>query len=279
MTRLPPRRPAQASRPTKQNPAAITTITVVAALVVLAVGWALFIQRTQVRTDPSTLCPTEGPSAVTAILIDATDTYSPIQRTAVMNSLTELVNHAQLYEQFAVFSIDANGAPLKPALVVCRPLKPDEVSELTGNKALAKKRFDDVFRHRVDELINAAIDRPASDRSPIMEAIQAVSVGYLQGAKVAAGNDQLPRRLVVVSDMLENGEGGSHYSGTPDFANFRKSPAYARLRSNLDSVRIGVLYLHREVGANVQGAAHAQFWSDWFQDQGANVEYVRAIEG
>src|SRR5260221_10218770 len=98
------------------------------------------------------------------------------------------------------------------------------------------------------------MSRPGSALSPIMEAVQAVPVGRLEPADAArATAAPLPKRMVIVSDMLENGAGGSHYRGVPSFSAFKASPAYPKLRSHLDGVGVTILYLRRDNGAAVAG--------------------------
>lgn len=243
------------------------------------IGGAVMLQRATVGIDPVTLCPRSGPTALTAILLDVTDPLSPVQRAAVLVRLNKIVANLRLDEEIAVYSIDPSTDPLKSALVVCRPMKPGEVNELTGNKALAQRRFVQIFEPKVNALLAAAMDRPQSEHSPIMEAIQAVAVTYFQAADAASRTGPLPKRLIIVSDMLENAAGGSHYRGVPDFAAYRASAAYARVRSHLGGIKVIILYLRRDTRLPIQGRSHIQFWDDWFADQGATVEDVYAIEG
>jgi hypothetical protein len=185
----------------------------------------------------------------------------------------------QLYEQISVYSIDASDVPLKPGFSLCRPTKPEEVSDLTGNKALAEKRFHDLFQTRLSGLVEMALDRPMSPNSPIMEAIQAVSVSYLQPNQRDTQGRPRPERLIIVSDMLENGSGGSHYQSVPHFEDYKSGTAYTHLRSDLSGVKVTILYLRRDTGASVQGRSHIDFWDAWFEDQGATLDEVKTVEG
>jgi hypothetical protein len=232
------------------------------------------------RLDEKTLCPAAGPSALTVVLVDTTDPLSTIQRAAVMVRLNQIVSRLRLDEEIAVYSINPTGDPLKPDFVICRPIKPREVSELTGNRAIAQKRFDETFEPKVHAVLAASMSAGPSGRSPIMAAIQAIAVSAFQAGDAASANGTaLPKRLVIVSDMLENSEAGSHYKGAPDFQVFKSTPAYARVRSHLDDVTVTILYLRRDDAAGVQGLAHIRFWNQWFADQGASVDDVAAIEG
>ena len=257
--------------------AAVGLAAFVLAFLILAIGARLLVHPG--RPNPATLCPAGGPTAITAILVDTTDPLTPIQRAAVAVRLNRIVSHLRLNEEIAVYSLNPTGDPLKPAFVICRPLAPGEVSELTGNRAIAQQRFDGVFSPRVAAVLAGATAGAPSGRSPIMAAIQAIAVSAFQAADAASKSGPLPKRLIVVSDMLENSETGNQYKDTPDFGSYKSTPAYARVRSHLDGVSVTILYLRRDDAAGVQGLSHIAFWNAWFADQGASVDDVVAIEG
>ncbi|MDQ2861671.1 MAG: hypothetical protein M3T55_13325 [Pseudomonadota bacterium] len=279
---LRPARPASAPR---RPGSGRTPILAAVGLGIFVVAFLAIVVGARLLTHPgrlneATLCPAGGPSAITAILIDTTDPLNPIQRAAVAVRLNRIVSRLRLGEEIAVYSVNSTGDPLKPDFVICRPIKPAEVSELTGNRAIAQRRFDDLFAPRLRSVLTSATAGPPSGRSPIMAAIQAIAVSAFQGADaVSPSGRPLPKRLVIVSDMLENSEAGNHYKGAPDFAAYKSTPAYARVRSHLDGVTATILYLRRDDAAGVQGLSHIRFWNEWFADQGASVDDVVAIEG
>ena len=269
-----PRRPGSGRTPIL---AAVGLGIIVLAFLGIVVGARLLTHPE--RLNAATLCPAGGPSAITAILIDTTDPLNPIQRAAVAVRLNRIVSRLRLGEEIAVYSVSPAGDPLKPDFVICRPIEPGEVSELTGNRAIAQRRFDDIFAPRLRSVLTAATSGPPSGRSPIMAAIQAIAISAFQTADAASKSGSLPKRLIVVSDMLENSEAGNHYKGAPDFGSYKSTPAYARVRSHLDGVTVTILYLRRDDAPGVQGLTHIRFWNAWFADQGGSVDDVVAIEG
>lgn len=269
-----PRRPGSGRTPIV---AAVGLAVFVLAFLILAIGARLLVHPG--RPNPATLCPAGGPSAITALLIDTTDPLNAIQRAAVAVRLNQIVSHLRLNEEIAVYSLSPTGDPLKPAFVICRPLEPSEASELTGNRAIAKQRFDGVFTPRVASVLAAATAGAPAGRSPIMAAIQAIAVSAFQAADATSKSGPLPKRLIIVSDMLENSEAWNQYKGVPNFRSYKSTPAYARVRSHLDGVSVTILYLRRDDAAGVQGLFHIAFWNAWFADQGASVDDVVAIEG
>lgn len=275
---LRPTPPRRSARPRSARVLAAIALAVCAiAFVGLVIGARVMIRPRP--SDPATLCPSSGPSAVTAVLIDTTDPLNPIQRAAVQVRLDQAVFQLRRDEEIAVYVLNPNGDPLTPTFVMCRPAKPAEVSELTGNRALAQARFDQAFAPRIQAALRSSTAAGPATRSPIMAAIQAIAVSAFETADQRAGGAALPKRLVIVSDMMENSEAGNHYRSVPDFAAYRATPAYQRVRSRLQGVQVTLLYLRRDDAASIQGVAHVDFWNRWFADQGATVDDVVAIEG
>ena len=271
--RSPPRRPS----PRSVGPGgwSVAGTVVVVGLIISIAGGGAWLTAHVPKLDPETLCPKSGPSAVTVILIDATDGLSRVQRAAVNVRLGRVLGDLRLHEQIAVFRISSDGDPLQPVLTLCRPTRPEEQNQLTGSAKQAQKTFETKFKQRIEAVLQGSLAQGGSDRSPIMEAIQGAAVASFQPVESSSAR----KRLVVVSDMLENGAGGSHYRGVPDFEAFEKTSEFAKTRSDLSGVEATVLYLRRDDGTSTQGRRHADFWASWFAAQGASLESVVPIEG
>jgi hypothetical protein len=111
--------------------------------------------------------------------------------------------------------------------------------------------------------------------SPIFEAIQATALRTFGKPDY----DGLTKRLVIVSDLLQNVPGElSMYDGVPSFAAFEKISYYSRVRSDLNGVSVLLYYLARPT-VKQQDSNHLAFWRDYFQAQGAEVESVEKIFG
>lgn len=278
--RKPIKRPARQSRHTESKGTLIWIGSGALVLTVLcAVVWAAMATSGGTRFDEATLCDTKGPTAVTVVLIDATDSITAVQKAAIANRLERVVSQLSANERLAIYEIAPGRNLLEPTFSMCRPVSPDEVSELTGNKRVANERFEERFKPAVAEALASLLTRQSAEQSPIMEAVQAASVRSLQANDLRPSNDAAPKRLVVVSDMLQNGPAGSHYGGAPDFSIYRDSPQYDRFVSDLTGVDVVVLYLRRDDGAATQGRDHIDFWSRWFAAQGGTLSNAIPIEG
>lgn len=277
MTRRPSRGRARRNRPAEESSAWPSWLGVgaIGTLVLGGLGWAAISTRDGTRYG-NDLCSLDGPSAVTAVLIDATDSISPVQKLAVTNRLTRISGQLIANERLAIFEISSTGEPLQPVLSICRPATAAETSELTGNRRLAALKYEDTFQPAVANALDSLLGKAPAERSPIMEGIQASSIAALQAPDVP---QSAPRRLVVVSDMMEHAAGGSHYDGVPDFGAYRRTSQFAHTTSDLTDVKVVVLYLRRPNADAVQGGAHRDFWTQWFDAQGVGELNAVPIEG
>jgi len=262
---------------TKSSGALVWLSVGVLVLVVLGglVGAALITGKAD-RYNETTLCNVKGPSAVTAILIDATDGINAVQRRAVLNRLNRINRQLVANERVDVFEVSPTADPLTPIFSMCRPVSADETSELTGNRRLAQKRFNETFNPQLEAALMKLLDQRPAPNSPIIEAVRAAVVASFLATDVP---DTAPRRLVIVSDMLQHSENISHYEGLPEFDAFKSSPAYEQTASDLTGAEVTVLYLKRPAAADVQGRRHADFWVFWFDALGADDVNSIPIEG
>lgn len=257
-----------------KNAAGIFLMGVAGTVIAAALVGFFVVNQRKPHIDPETLCAEAGPGALTVILVDATDPISPLQRASIENQFAKLQSSIARGERIDIYEIRDAEAVLQPRLGLCRPQSAAEVNEMTGNKSIAQRRFDERFRTPFDEVVDAMLERPEGATSPIMEAVQGATVASLSKWTTAQS-----KRLVVISDMLENGAGGVHYRGAPTMEAFKRDAAYDRVRANLKGVSVEIWYLRRDAGAPVQGRAHIEFWSDYFADQGASLDRVVQIEG
>jgi len=257
-----------------KNAAGIFLMGVAGTVIAAALVGFFVVNQRKPHIDPETLCAEAGPSALTVILIDATDPISPLQRASIENQFAKLQAAIEQGERIDIYEIRDAETVLQPKLGLCRPQSAAEVNELTGNKSIAQRRFDEKFRTPFDAIIDAMLERSEGQSSPIMEGIQGAAVASLSKWPTAQ-----KKRLIIISDMLENGAGGVHYRGVPAMATYKREALYERVRANLTGVSAEIWYLRRGDAASVQGRTHIAFWSDYFADQGASLDRVVQIEG
>lgn len=248
------------------------------AVTLLGVGTAFYLksQSAAVPTDPATLCPTKRPpSAVAVILLDVSDKFSEPQRIQIQNQLARLRDSIPRFGLVEVYTVDRlRRRVTEPVVHVCNPGTGADLSRIYQNPELARKKWDG-FAAKLTSDIDRQISAPALSTSPIFEAIQSTALKTFGNPEY----DGLPKRLVIVSDLLQHVPGGlSMYDGVPSFGAFQKTPYFSRVRSDLGDVSVLVFYLARP-GVVEQNREHIVFWDRYFQSQGATVEGVEKVFG
>lgn len=250
----------------------------VIALVLIGIGVALSLksQAVAVPTDHATLCPTKrSPSEIEVILLDVSDRFSEPQRLQIQNQLARVRDRIPRFGLVEVYTVERLGRRVtEPVAHLCNPGTGADLNRIYQNPELARKKWNG-FASKLGSDVDRQIEKPASRTSPIFEAIQATALRTFGKPEY----DGLPKRLVVVSDLLQNVPGGlSMYDGVPSFESFKRTPYFSRVRADLEGVSVLVYYLAR-AGGTRQGPAHLAFWKDYFQSQGAEVEPVKRVFG
>lgn len=249
-----------------------------AALILIGVGAALTMKSRSVAvpTDPTTLCPTERPpSEIVVLLLDVSDQFSEPQRLQIQNQLARLRDSIPRFGLIEVYTVDRLGRRVtEPVSHLCNPGTGEDLNRIYQNPALARKKWN-AFAAKLTSDVDRQISKPATATSPIFEAIQATALRTF-GKPVYDG---LPKRLVIVSDLMQNVPGGLRmYDGIPSFESFQETPYFSRVRSDLSGLSVLVYYLAR-ANLKQQNRAHLAFWQEYFQSQGAELEAVERIFG
>jgi hypothetical protein len=227
--------------------------------------------------DYATGCPKDGKySAVFAVLLDTTDSLSPVQQEIAQKKLDEFGGKVPRYGKLEVFEVRPSSDRLiEPLLEVCNPGRADDTNEWTGNPRLMEKRWLDKFKNPLDKSLKAALsDTVSAKQSPIMEEIQQVSVQafFETPAKTS-------RRLAIVSDMLQNSAILNQYRHLESFEEFEHQPGFVKVRPELNDVVLTILYVRRSSEFNRQGKRHVEFWQAFFGASGARIEEVMSVSG
>ena len=248
---------------------------VIAALVVIVVGagsYLYFFAPTTRPLDPVTNCPTDGkpPAQITVVLLDTTDPLSAIQNREVFNKVTPEADNAPRYAEIKLFAVEpAGNAILRPLATVCNPGNGEELNKFWASPrvmAQIAQRWREHFIAPLNVELKSLMTAPSANTSPILESIQNVSASVFD----APAFKQVPKQLIIVSDMVQNTPGFSQYRQSETFDQFKHTPYYLTVRPNLDGVNVTILYLRRADVFRIQGRTqHLDFWRDYFTDAGA----------
>lgn len=240
----------------------------------------MFVLRPEaVARDAETMCPEAGPSRVTAILVDTTDRVGAVSRADILGRLDDLVAASEPDEMIVAYEsqpiAESIGSdPLPALLTVCNPGDPDAANELISSPALVRQRLRERYREPLERLFQDLLDRLQAPSSPLMENVQAIAVTLLSRRSYA----DAPKRLVLVSDLLQHSDDLTFYDGLPEYSSFRGSRGADALGADLGGIEFEVLLIQREIHESLGGARGViGFWERWIAEQGGALARVRRV--
>ena len=246
---------------------------------VLAVG-ALVVFRAladPTPRDPDTMCPEDGPSQVTAILVDTTDRVGATSREDILGRLDDFVSKSQPDEMMLVY--DTSWSPTEtavPRLTVCNPGDPDAADPLISSPELIRQRLEDYFKRPLAELFEELLDAEEAAVSPLMETIQAISVTVLARQRYA----NVPKRVILISDLMQHSEHLSLYRDPLNYDAFARTARAEALRTNLQNVLVRILFVPRRAHSRLGNTIRLiEFWERWIDAQRGELERASRIDG
>lgn len=212
-------------------------------------------------------CPEDASYAAQfAILVDPSDSLTAVQRSVVPRILETIELDAPTTAEIRVYALARAGrGDTASVLRMCVPVHPDDVSSRTGNPRIAAREYEE-FATSLRAELSALLDLKGDVVSPLMEGIQVAVVSAFQPR-----TSNMPRQLMIVSDMLQNSPAISFYREAVDFGPLSRNPDYGTMRVDLSGVEVSVFLLARggEAG-RLQAGNMRRFWEDYFLDQGAH---------
>ena len=255
-------------------------------LVVAAVAglfiFKLSLQQQHIALDPETQCPVDGPSGYLAVVFDKTDNYNKVQQRYLQRWFDQLKRDLPTGTRVSLYVIDGSGQArldpsLDPSLVVCNPDDGEHANALYQNPALLHQRWQQRFEQPLDRAISAFMQPASADSSPIFEILQVVALSAFPPA--GATPDPTPKRIVLISDMIQHTPEWSHYRGQLDLAKLKASPYFTRVGTNLQGAEVEILYVRRDGKEALQSKRHALFWADYIAAIGGRVTLIERIDG
>ena len=264
-------------------------------LLTLFVGSYVFYQDVTDPLDDRNCSIKNGPEAVTALVFDKSQAYSPEQITDIKASFNywlqgedpsskkrpivlDFFRIGALLQLYVTDQGDLDQAKsLLPLVELCVPKDFRDANKWIENPDFLGKKykhFITTFRSEIEHLLNVA-----DGTSPIMETFVRIS-----NSESFLAHQGVPHNLFVVSDMLQNSDNYSHYSqsqGT-DWAIFEKKMAESvYLRTRLKDVRWQVFFAKRDDlrEKKLQTTRLTQFWESFFNNAEAKARPWILIDG
>ena len=108
--------------------------------------------------------------------------------------------------------------------------------------------------------------------SAIFEEIQSVSLQSFQNTKVSSNT---PKRLILISDLIQFTKTLDFYKGDLNYQPFQQSNEARRLRTNLAGVSVEVFFIPRARPDRINRLV--EFWKNWMLDQGARPDSFKVV--
>jgi hypothetical protein len=222
-------------------------------------GGYWYLKRTRVALDPESNCPTSGPTAIHAILFDRSDPISDQQAQRIRQLILRYKEAAPSGLRFDLYTFNGDTSHvLTPRLQVCAIGR--EANELIENPERVRQRYEKKFSEVLDQTVSELLRGSKESKSPIIESIRAAAISSFG----AVGPGQMPLRLTLISDMIQNTNLYSNFQGEADFQQLSHNAAWPTMQPQLKGAEVDVVYLLRlsalRKGVPIQSRGHQQFW-------------------
>ena len=204
------------------------------------------------------------PPGHTVVLIDQTDPLGKRQIDYVKTLILLEYERLKPGERLTVRPIDSDPDSTEREFSRCRVRRGADVLGIGTNPEMIEADFRRIVGRPLNEYLNGLANVPTAEASPILETIATAVDSPDFGANVPE------RRLVIVSDMAQHSDQASQYGQPQGYA--LTSQARDFLARNMAGVHVRVHYVRRPALAELQNAAHREFWSNWLRSEGADVQ-------
>lgn len=213
-----------------------------------------------------------APEQFTVVLLDVTDNLSLTERQAVVNNFEENVLQAPSNTSFEVFRVqDISGSLLAPVGAAFTAVQGNtEANPLVSNPAQQRQQWLEGFKQPLMQALETAMSSGDADRSPIMESVQSVALTTLLKPNAKAS----PRKLIIVSDLLQHTNEFSFYKAIPSFSSLAIDPNYGKLKTNLAGVEVELWVLRNHTK---DATKLADLWRRIIFDQGGTISKIVPI--
>ena len=286
----------QSARQRRKKRQDLMGIVGIIALFVIFGGGFYFLQSTNDPLDEFKCSIKNGPNAVTAIIFDKSQMYTNDQVTDIKTSFNlwlagneattknrridlDFFQEGSLVQLY-VADENALSQPdgLKPMAELCVPKDFRDANQWIENPAFLKADYDD-FISKFSSIIEGLLEM-AEGNSPIMETLIRIS-----NSESFQKHPNVNHNIFIVSDMIQNSNNWTHYSGRNQGANWSRFSSEMSgtvfMRPRLNQVQVQVFYAKRQNqrDKSIQTRSHVQFWEEFFFNANANVSGWINIDG
>lgn len=221
--------------------------------------------------DKVTYCPTTGPTSVTAVLFDTTDPIIEMTSDDLKNNFDQIGSDIPEGGLFYIAALTPQTGVIETIFEACNPGL--DANPWTSNPKLAKQRWEEYFKKPLDQARENIGRGISGDKSPIMAGIQKIKLTVFDPLERV----DIPKRLIVASDMIENTPSYNQYKSSLDYVSFDKSQAKREFYTSLKGIDLSILYIKRRNFNHY--AEHTAFWNEWASESRAHNLDLDPMEG
>jgi hypothetical protein len=248
----------------------------VSALGALAAGAYVYVTAARPPAlDRASLCPVDGARSTTVVLLDSTDEIPDIGKREIRTVLLDMAETVPVYGLLELRLLDPRTPGGRLIFAKCNPGDGAGLSEYTANPRMARKRWLEGFRQPLEESLDAGFRPVPGKTSPIMETVQRIAVDRFSGRAA----EDMPKSLVLVSDMLENEPDYSQYGGDLSYGRYKASRAYKKLQTDLHGAEVTIYYVQRVTAKPLNSVDHIRFWAEWIRDNKGRFKQANKLQG
>ncbi len=203
--------------------------------------------------------------AHTIVLIDQSDPFSTDDIDWVNKLLDDQARGLPQYSLITVMGLTGEPYKLKVVPSLCSPGSPNQVNSLTGNVNLVDLNWGDNFQKPLYSKAREIMEAPSEARSPIAEAIDSIA------RRSDFSPKQPGRRLLIISDMIQNSAATSFFRGELSFSNFLKTSPGQEL-PDLRGVEV-TTHLVRRHTVPIDRDRIRSFWTAYAGATGAELAF------
>jgi hypothetical protein len=254
----------------KRNKDALGIFIILICALALVSGFFFYLSIKKDVTRISNLCKETGADGVVVVLLDKTEPLQEIQQIEIKSLLSEIKNNLPKDNKISIYSIEDDlkeGPELK--IEVCNPGNGSDSNVLISNPDLIRKRWMSEYSEKLDKVVKENISTGTKKQSRIIEAIRYLSVAEFLGEN----RKKIPKKLIIVSDMMQNSEIFSHYKENQSTS----KPNFPGILANLNNVEVEIVYVYRQSLAKYQNKSHIEFWQSYIISSGGKLISVKKI--
>lgn len=261
------------SRQKKQRTQAILNFAL-AGMAVAIIAFAFFALQPE-PYDELTLCEiSEDLPPHTAVIIDKTDEYSEQQASLIAATIRRTRDRLEIGERLTLFELDQFGQfDPRGEFSLCNPGRGDQVNALFRNPERIEERFNDKFDRPLETILEDLVEPKEAPNSPVLEALARLG-------QTDAFSERAPqRRIVIISDMLQNSDVFTIYGGAGAMPeNMPRAIEVAdvtmrRFGDSLNGVDLEIRLIPRQRYVDLQRGALKSYWTEVFQELGVAVTW------